>query len=264
MTTRLLRVPAGASLLPSLRADRPGPAWVHAAGRLAAAELRAADGSAHTLLGELVLVSLEGPLDGPLFALIQVLEPLGARLAAGELVEAVTATALDACLVGEGEAPAAPRAADSAAYVRAPHPSAPSVPPTPALSTLSTLSTLATPAAAPSEPSFARAIEASADRPSSPSPFVGGLGGAGLAQPIPTRPVRPQVAEEETPTPDPGDRVEHFAFGSCEVVKSDGERLHLRLGKNGSIKEIALEMLRVSELPADEGPGRRFKLERRL
>ena len=31
-----------------------------------------------------------------------------------------------------------------------------------------------------------------------------------------------------------------------------------------SRKEIALEMLRVSELPADGGPGRRFKLERRI
>lgn len=242
MTTRLLRVPAGASLLPTLRAERTGPAWVHAAGRLAAAELRAADGSAHTLLGDLVLVSLEGPLDGPLFALVQVLEPLGARLAAGELLEAVTANALDACLVGEGEAaratpPVAPAARESGAH-------------------------FPTPSAAPSEPSFARAIEASAERPSSPSLFLGG--GASLAQPIPARLARPQVeAEEEAPTPDPGDRVEHFAFGSCDVVKSDGERLHLRLGKNGSIKEIALEMLRVSELPADGGPGRRFKLERR-
>jgi hypothetical protein len=246
MTTRLLRVPAGASLLPTLRAERiaEGPAWVHAAGRLAAAELRAADGSAHTLLGDLVLVSLEGPLDGPLFALVQVLEPLGARLAAGELLEAVTANALDACIVGEGvsvgEAPratpraaAAPTARDSAAQL---------------------------PTAAPSEPSFARAIEASAERPSSPALFLGG----GLAQPIPARLARPHVEEEEeAPTPDAGDRVEHFAFGSCEVMKSDGERLHLRLGKNGSIKEIALEMLRVSELPGDGAPGRRFKLERR-
>lgn len=239
MTTRLLRVPAGASLLPALRAERAGPAWVHAAGRLAAAELRAADGSAHTLLGDLVLASLEGPLDGPLFALVQVLEPLGARLVAGELVEAVTAAALDACLVGEGQAEReAPRAAASPTARE----SGAQLPP-----------------AAASEPSFARAIEASAERPSSPALFLGG----GLAQPIPARPARPQVDEEEGPTPEPGDRVEHFAFGSCEVLKSDGERLHLRLGKNGSIKEIALEMLRVSELPADGGPGRRFKLERR-
>lgn len=236
MTTRLLRVPAGASLLPALRAERAGPAWVHAAGRLAAAELRAADGSAHTLLGDLVLASLEGPLDGPLFALVQVLEPLGARLVAGELVEAVTAAALDACLVGEA------RAEREAARPTAARESGPHLPP-----------------AAASEPSFARAIEASAERPSSPALFLGG----GLAQPIPARPARPQVDEEEGPTPEPGDRVEHFAFGSCEVLKSDGERLHLRLGKNGSIKEIALEMLRVSELPADGGPGRRFKLERR-
>ena len=31
----------------------------------------------------------------------------------------------------------------------------------------------------------------------------------------------------------------HFAFGACEVMKSENDRLHLRLGKNGAIKEIA-------------------------
>lgn len=50
--------------------------------------------------------------------------------------------------------------------------------------------------------------------------------------------------------PEPGDCVEHFAFGTCEVLKSEDERLHLRLGKNGAIKEIAVQMLRVSLLPA--------------
>lgn len=244
MTTRFLRVPEGVSLLPALRAESAGPAWVHAAGRLAAAELLAADGSALTLLGELVLVSLEGPIGGPLFALVQSCEPLGVRLAAGELVEAVTAAPFDACVV-VGEHGAALHAAPATA------PSAPARLPTPA-----------TPPAAASEPSFARAIAVSAERPSAPSLYSGAQT---LGQPIPARLARPQVEEEEEETlaPESGDRVEHFAFGTCEVMKSDGERLHLRLGKNGSIKEIALEMLKVSELPDDGGVGRRFKLERR-
>jgi hypothetical protein len=77
------------------------------------------------------------------------------------------------------------------------------------------------------------------------------------------KPVKPE--EEEQAVPDAGDIVEHFAFGRCEVVKSDGDRLHLRLGKDGRIKEIALEMLKVTPLPPVEGVvAKHFKLDRRL
>jgi hypothetical protein len=82
---------------------------------------------------------------------------------------------------------------------------------------------------------------------------------------MPPKPVRPRQEEEEHVYPDAGDVVEHFAFGRCEVVKSDGDRLHLRLGKDGRIKEIALEMLKVTPLPPVEGaPGRHYKLDRKL
>jgi len=84
---------------------------------------------------------------------------------------------------------------------------------------------------------------------------------------IPARIVKPAstLLEEEQVYPDAGDVVEHFAFGRCEVVKSDGDRLHLRLGKDGRIKEIALEMLKVMPLPPVEGSaGRHFKLDRKL
>ena len=67
----------------------------------------------------------------------------------------------------------------------------------------------------------------------------------------------------DAPVPEAGDVVDHFAFGRCDVVKSDGDRLHLRIHKDGRIREIALEMLRVTPLDAD-GTGRRFKLERRI
>jgi hypothetical protein len=80
--------------------------------------------------------------------------------------------------------------------------------------------------------------------------------------PIPQRPARPEL-DLDTPVPEPGDVVDHFAFGRCDVLKSDGDRLHLRVHKDQRIREIALEMLRVTRLP-DEGTGRRFKLERRL
>jgi hypothetical protein len=82
--------------------------------------------------------------------------------------------------------------------------------------------------------------------------------------PIPQRPVRPAAPEQEGPFPEPGDSVEHFAFGRADVVKSDGDRLHVKIHKDGRIKEIALEMLRVSRLDDGEGGKRRFKLERRI
>ncbi len=62
----------------------------------------------------------------------------------------------------------------------------------------------------------------------------------------------------------PAISVEHFAFGTGEVVKSDGDRLHLRVGKEGRIREIALEMLRVSRLDDTPEGKRRFRLERRM
>ena len=83
---------------------------------------------------------------------------------------------------------------------------------------------------------------------------------------MPQRIAKPVEAEtEDEMVPEPGDIVEHFAFGRCEVVKSDGDRLHVRLGKDRRIKEIALEMLRVSPLPPEEGmTARYFKLARKL
>jgi predicted DNA-binding protein with PD1-like motif len=86
----------------------------------------------------------------------------------------------------------------------------------------------------------------------------GAVGGA-----IPPRPVRAQREHNEGLMPEAGDVVEHFAFGQSEVIKSDGERLHLRIGKDGRIKEIALEMLKVSPLESS-GPHRRFKLDRKM
>ncbi|WP_394830940.1 hypothetical protein LVJ94_30980 [Pendulispora rubella] len=81
--------------------------------------------------------------------------------------------------------------------------------------------------------------------------------------PAPPRPVRRQNDDFDTIFPEAGDLVDHFAFGRCEVLKSDGDRLHLRVGKDGRIREIALEMLRVQQLP-EEGDKRRFRLERKL
>ena len=76
---------------------------------------------------------------------------------------------------------------------------------------------------------------------------------------------RPMV-DDEVPFPEAGDVVEHFAFGTCDVVKSDGDRLHLRVqkDKDGRVKEIALEMLKVTALPPSETGQKHFKLDRKL
>jgi predicted DNA-binding protein with PD1-like motif len=81
---------------------------------------------------------------------------------------------------------------------------------------------------------------------------------------IPQRPARPQrELEAATLVPEAGDVVDHFAFGRCDVVRSEGDRLHLRVHKDGRIREIALEMLRVTQLEGD-GESHQFKLERRI
>jgi hypothetical protein len=84
-----------------------------------------------------------------------------------------------------------------------------------------------------------------------------------MPAPIPQRPARPPT-DFDTPYPEPGDSVEHFAFGRAEVVKSDGDRLHLKVHKDGRIREIALEMLRVTRLADADDGKRHFKLERRM
>lgn len=62
--------------------------------------------------------------------------------------------------------------------------------------------------------------------------------------------------------PRAGDFVEHFAFGRCEVLKADGDRIKIKVPKDGRIREIALSALRVTPIEG-RGPKRSFRLERR-
>jgi hypothetical protein len=112
----------------------------------------------------------------------------------------------------------------------------------------------------PSPAPWAVALEAS-ERAEPAKPRVVSAAASTVA--IPARPPRPEL-DLDAIVPERGDVVEHFAFGRCEVLKSDGDRLHLRVDKDGRIREIALEMLRVTPLGESESGGRRFKLERRL
>lgn len=61
-------------------------------------------------------------------------------------------------------------------------------------------------------------------------------------------PKRPTVATTSVEVyPEEGDRVNHFTFGQCTVLHSDGERLRLQQDKDSRVREVALSMLRVSE-----------------
>lgn len=108
---------------------------------------------------------------------------------------------------------------------------------------------------------------APAERTPSPWAEAARASAASGPAPGPKAPPRPPTrsnVEDDTPFPEGGDLVDHFAFGACEVLKSDGDRIHLKVGKDGRIREIALEMLKVTlKSEPDERP-RRFRLERKL
>jgi hypothetical protein len=80
----------------------------------------------------------------------------------------------------------------------------------------------------------------------------------------PPRPIRRHSDDDDAPYPEAGAHVEHFAFGSGEVLKSDGDRLHVKVAKDGRIREIVLQILKVTPLaPGDDGRPR-FRLDRKL
>lgn len=61
--------------------------------------------------------------------------------------------------------------------------------------------------------------------------------------------------------PRAGDFVEHFAFGRCEVLKADGDRIKIKVPKDGRIREISLAALRITPIEG-HGPRRSFRLSR--
>jgi hypothetical protein len=69
--------------------------------------------------------------------------------------------------------------------------------------------------------------------------------------------------DDEPEPPGPGDLVQHFAFGLCEVLMGDDERLKIRdLKGPGRIREIRLDMLVVGA-PTERDGKRVFRLDRK-
>jgi predicted DNA-binding protein with PD1-like motif len=271
----LLRLGAGArlpeSLVEALTERGVACGWVRASGVLEDVELRAFDpkagslGAARLLSGAWLAASLEGSVGldaGRVSAGLRgVLAQEGERgldTVAGELASAkvvgleLFVSALDDVAVGrilDARAGVALAGEAAAAAPRGPRAEAA---PSPAR----------TAPAAPAKPeppaAWSAAIEASAE--AAPLRTLPKEQGRPLAPPRPPR----AAAEEEQPFPEAGDVVEHFAFGRCEVLRSDGERLHLKVAKDGRIREIALEMLRVVPLESADDSRRRFRLERKM
>jgi hypothetical protein len=247
------------ALLDALRDEVVLAGWARGSGVVDGVRLRAlGSDEVRSLTGTLQLVVLDGSIglvSGDvtcgLRAVLTRETDSGIETIAGEIVEA-RALALEVLVTAFDDVSATRRATNGVMLIE-PAAAAPvAAAPLPVAA--------AVPIAAPSEPAVAAPITAAppavAPRPS-PTFSQGAM---------PPRPMKPVVQHEEDQVyPDAGDVVEHFAFGRCDVVKSDGDRLHLRLGKDGRIKEIALEMLRVTPLPPVEGSaGRHFKLDRKL
>jgi hypothetical protein len=74
---------------------------------------------------------------------------------------------------------------------------------------------------------------------------------------------RAEDEQGEQLIPDAGDFVQHFAFGLCEVLTADGDRLRIRDVEGARrVREVSLSMLRVKG-PTDSDGKRLFQLERR-
>jgi predicted DNA-binding protein with PD1-like motif len=276
----VLRASAG-ELLPDAIAAQLGEegvacGWLQGSGVLADVELRAGaaqqgqPGSVRRIAGPVQVLALEssiGLVDGkPALSLRAVLAretDRGLETLAGEIVRART-LALEA-LVTVFEDLALQRVLDPATGVSMLDPG-----PGPARPPVGSAVSVPLPRPAPGAAGTAGwsgALEASAQAQREPSAPARPTATTGAGAAMPQRPARRGPDQTDAPVPEAGDVVDHFAFGRCDVVKSDGERLHLRIHKDGRIREIALEMLRVTPLNVEadaDGTGPRFKLERRI
>lgn len=80
--------------------------------------------------------------------------------------------------------------------------------------------------------------------------------------PAPLRPAAAPKAEEEV-YPEPGDRVSHFAFGDGEVLTSDGDRVGVRLDRDGHVRNVTLSVLRIAPPRIDADGRKHFVLSRK-
>jgi predicted DNA-binding protein with PD1-like motif len=79
---------------------------------------------------------------------------------------------------------------------------------------------------------------------------------------LPARPAKPK--EDVDIYPEVGDLVNHFHFGECSIMSSDGDRIRLRQERDGRVREVSLTMLRIEPPTIDPESGKRhFRLARK-
>jgi hypothetical protein len=225
---RLLPVSPGEDLLSTLSAVEPG-CWLQASGHVEGVELRLpgeATDVTRLLRGRLVLVSLQGPSGGPFTAALARHSDAGIELLGGVLTRA--------------------RSQGVSLFIQPA--SAAAAPPREAAARRETV-VVAPPSSTPGPATQAAPV------PESPPPTRSWAEVAAASD----------AAEEEEGDllPERGDLVDHFAFGLCEVVKANGDRLHLRDVRGaGRIREVVVSALRVMP-PHRVNDKRCFRLQRR-
>jgi hypothetical protein len=210
--------------------SRAGEAWIDGTGHLEGIELRVAGEATdpvRALKGRFTLLHLAGPTGGPYAVTLARASDGGIEVRGGVLIRARSAgvtLAVHACTA----AAAAPAIRATPSDVRGRE---------------RTESIEAGRPAGPPAPVWARVAAANAAAAERDAD---------------------EQEEAESATPEAGDIVDHFAFGVCEVLTSDGDRLKIRdMQGPGRIREVSLSMLRVVG-PTEESDGKRhFRLVRK-
>ena len=268
------------SMLSVLRDEVVLAGWMRASGVLSDVQLRVGTAPPRTIAGPVQVVMLEGSVGlangdvscGMRVVIAHETDAGVIETVAGDLVEA-RVNALEVHVIAFDEVVATRQLDASGVWLLdATSASVPAAPTAPA-PRLVAPPPPPPPAPAP-QPSFAAVVRAepAPALPAAPPPAAPPVArpsptfSMGSNNAMPTRIAKPILPEEEDQAvPEPGDIVEHFAFGRCEVVKTDGDRLHLRLPKDQRIKEIALEMLRVELIPPVDGEtSNHYRLARKL
>ena len=266
---QLLTVNAGDDLVRVLT-TLEGEGWVQGSGHVEGVELKVpgeVTDVTRSLRGRLVLVSLQGPLAGPHTVTLSRATDVGLELIGGVLVRA-RAHGVTLAL-STASPPAAPRepgprrevVAVSSSSARSPREAPAPRDPSPASS--SPAAATSTSASTSSSDSASGVASASTSPPRSPDP---------------SRPMSPPrswaevaaaseeaASDESEENPNRGDLVDHFSFGLCEVIKADGDRVHLRDVKGpGRIREVVTSALKVMP-PTTRSDGKRvFRLQRKV
>lgn len=102
--------------------------------------------------------------------------------------------------------------------------------------------------------------EATVGEPTRPLVPVAAGRGAGFASRVLSSGL-PSAEEDDADEPEPGDLVEHFAFGLCEVVRVSGDQLTLRDRKSGRIREVRHGFLKITG-PVEHDGKRLFELKK--